>query len=338
MKRWDDTTDNNKSFNATNLGLESFHNHLRDFSTNYPEFNVLLNKNNILGGSSLKFKQFILANEENSIIQKYLVDVIQKLSIWVDSKFYLEVPLIYPYSVRERTTSQDRRRGVEDNWGASNELGFIIDDNSMIKDFIRNYPIKNNFYYGIDKPKKGFIACHLWENTTTNHKLFSFIPNICWLPTPIARLSDEHSSLFSKLLKIISSSYYRKIEPKSPKMSSIVNNNWNLLKLDDKENVIPFKLNFNYNELCFSIQPIERKIKLIKDIKKILAFIDKYSKNSSKEIFDNTKLLHKRYKSTLSDLLKSNPESINYFKNWMIEYLDALEDNFSYQNQSELFV
>ena len=130
-------------------------------------------------------------------------------TIWLEPEFYINLPIILPYSVRERTSSYDRlKKDKKDNWGSANSSGFVIDDNTDIKDFIRSSEVKNSRYYYKHKPYTGFIACHVWENTTENPKLFSFIPNLVWLPTPIASLSDKPDSLFSSLLKEISIRLY----------------------------------------------------------------------------------------------------------------------------------
>jgi len=336
MKNWDDSYNDSQNKFTTNLGKESFHMHLMDFLDDNPKMGLLLRKNKIKGGSSLKFQQFIKNNENNPLIKRYAINLIEKLAIWIDPMFYSVMPVIYPYSVRERTTSQERIKGIKDNWGAANNNGFVIDDNSLIKDFVRNYPVINGLYYNKLKPSKGFIACHIWGNTTTNHKLFSFIPNLCWLPSPIARLSDDESTHISKSLKLISYNLYHNFEIESPKMNNIVKEIWSFLNVDKKEFTNLTKYNIIYSKLCFSLQPLRKKNKLILDIRKILSYIDSLIKNPTIKFHNKEKLLHKRYLPSLSILIKSKPNTITGYKKWLEEYLEALEDNFSINTQSKL--
>lgn len=335
MKNWDDSNNESQTRYSINLGKESFHMHLIDFLENNAEMSLLLKKNRISGGSSLKFQQFIKDNEKNQIIQNYEIDLIENLAIWIDPEFYVEMPIIYPYSIRERTTSQDRKKGIKDNWGAANNNGFVIDDNSLIKDFVDNYKTKNSSYYSEYKPSKGFVACHIWGNTTSNHKLYSFIPNLCWLPSPIARLSDDETTKFSKFLKIISFNFYYNLKIDSLKMKNIVKEIWDFLIVNKKEFINFKKYKINFSKLCVSLQPIRRKKKLILDIRKILSYIDLLIKKPEAN-FNKEKLLHKRYLPSLSLLIKSDPSSINEYKKWLETYLEALKDNFAIDTQSKL--
>ncbi|MHA1435655.1 MAG: hypothetical protein ACTSO7_17585, partial [Candidatus Heimdallarchaeota archaeon] len=239
-----------------------------------------------------------------------------------------ELPIIFPYSVRGRFSSVERKNDKKDNWGAANNNGFVIDDNSMIKDYIRYKLVKNGLYFSGKKPRKGFTACHIWPDTTANHNLFSFVPNLCWLPSPIAGLSDDQTSLFSQMLKIISHNLYKNVELKSTKMHAIVEQNWQLLfNICNMESNLKIKI--DYDEIAFSNQPINRKEKMILNIRKILEYLDLHcTKNKVQQNFEK-KLIHSRYKKSLFELIEKNPNSINNFKQWLIKYLTALTDNSS---------
>jgi len=322
---WDNLI-KNENDNTDNLGKDSFYLHLRDFINTNSGFENLLLENNMFGCSELEFKNFIKSNDEKSAIQKYLIEIIQKLSIWLEPDFYTELPIIFPYSVRGRFSSVERKNDKKDNWGAANNNGFVIDDNSMIKDYIRYKTVKNGIYYSGKKPRKGFTACHIWPETTANHKLFSFVPNLCWLPSPIAGLSDDQTSLFSQMLKIISYELYKNVELKSSKMHTIVEQNWRLLfdicNIDSK-----LKIEIDRNRISYSDQTIKRKEKVIANIRKILDYINLHStKNIDQQNFEK-KLLHTRYKKSLFELINKDPNSISHFKRWITKYLTALTDS-----------
>ncbi|MHA1435781.1 MAG: hypothetical protein ACTSO7_18230, partial [Candidatus Heimdallarchaeota archaeon] len=115
----------NENDNTDNLGKDSFYFHLRDFINTNSDFENLLLENNMFGCSELEFKNFIKSNDEKPVIQKYLIEIIQKLSIWLEPDFYSELPIIFPYSVRGRFSSVERKNDKKDNWGAANNNGFV---------------------------------------------------------------------------------------------------------------------------------------------------------------------------------------------------------------------
>jgi len=84
---WDNLI-KNENDNTDNLGKNSFYLHLRDFINTNSSFENLLLENNMFGRSELEFKNFIKSNDEKPVIQKYLIEIIQKLSIWLEPDFY----------------------------------------------------------------------------------------------------------------------------------------------------------------------------------------------------------------------------------------------------------
>lgn len=318
----------------TNVGFEAFHWHLENFLDKKPEMKKLMQSKGIIGGSAKRFQNFLTSNEEKPFIRNYYLEIFQYLSIWLEPEFYSNLPLILPYSVRERTSSYDRlKKDKKDNWGSANSSGYIIDDNTDIKDFIRRSEVKNSRYYYKHNPYTGFIACHLWENTTENPKLFSFIPNLVWLPTPIAGLSDKSNSLFSNLLKEISIKIYYRCEMKSDGLSKISNEIWETLEIDQ----LKFKIEkIAVKKLPFSkISLKEKRLTIIKNIEKILFFINEIKSGKITEA-PNKKLVHKRYLPTLITLIQSDPTSTNEYQKWLIEYLNAIKENMKLHTQKEL--
>lgn len=321
----------------TNVGFEAFHWHLSNFLENNAEMKKIMLSKGIVGGSVKRFQNFLLSNEKKFFIIDYYLDIIQHLSIWLEPEFYINLPIILPYSVRERTSSYDRlKKDKKDNWGSANSSGYVIDDNTDIKDFIRSSEVKNSRYYYKHKPYTGFIACHVWENTTENPKLFSFIPNLVWLPTPIAGLSDKPDSLFSSLLKEISIRLYFDYEIKSEGLRKISNDIWKTLNVRsikklNAERIALKKLSFSKVSLK------EKRLTIIKNMENILSFIKKIKSGEITEVPSNEKLIHKRYLPTLVALIHSDPTSTNAYQKWLSEYLLVIKDNFNYQEQKKLF-
>jgi hypothetical protein len=71
------------------------------------------------------------------------------------------------------------------------ELGYFADDNSLLKGTFKNVAIagKDN-PYGKSKITTGLVCCHIWPSTTGNPLLFSFLPNLVWLPKSLSRFTD----------------------------------------------------------------------------------------------------------------------------------------------------
>lgn len=320
----------------TNVGFEAFHWHLSNFLENNLEMKKAMLSKGIVGGSIKRFQNFLINNETKPFIEDYYFDVIQNLSIWLEPDFYINMPIILPYSVRERTSSYDRlKKNGKDNWGSANRNGYVIDDNTDIKDYIRSSEIKNSRYYTKHKPYTGFIACHIWENTTENPKLFSFVPNLVWLPTPIAGLSDKSDSYFSRLLTELSCKMYNKCEMRADILSKISKTIWKKLDVDLLGNSNIERLDIK--KLPFSkISLKEKRSKIIKNIERILLFINEIKSGKITEAPPSKKLIHKRYLPTLITLIRSNPSSINEYHDWLIEYLYAIKENMKFQKQKEL--
>ncbi len=319
-----------------NVGFEAFHWHLNDFLKSNIKMKDALIKNGIFGGSSKRFQNFLVKHEKNHFIMEYYISIIQNLSIWIQPNFYSKLTHILPYSIRERTSSYGRlKKNEKDNWGSANKNGYVIDDNTDIKDFIRRSVVKNSKYFANHTPYTGFIGCHIWGNTTSNPKLFSFIPNLVWLPKPIAGLSDNNNCLFSSLLKKVSYELYADTKFNSTKLEKIAINTLNLLSLDSRVEVGNYII--NVKELPFSCVSIEKnRSTVIKNIKNILYFLETIKKNNNFQLSEDVKLIHKRYLPSLITLIKNSQDSVRNLENWLGEYYEALTENSKLQIQQTL--
>lgn len=146
--------------------------------------------------------------------------LIQRLSIWWPPQTYAEMPILVPWAIRDRSARYDM--GPE-MWSDPREDGFLRDDNSIIKKLPLPLPIRAapGHPYANRRPWRGFMACHLWRGlpdgslTGTSPWLYSFIPNLVWLPMPFARLSDVESGPIQALLQSTSVALYRGRAPVS---------------------------------------------------------------------------------------------------------------------------
>jgi hypothetical protein len=124
-----------------------------------------------------------------------IVKIALKFAIWPSVSTYENSPWLAPFAIRRaRIRTEVNAPGHKrDLWGLPTELGYFADDNSLIKSF----PLKRTLTpatnpYGHDRITKGLVCCHIWPATTTSPLLFSFVPNLVWLPKSLANFSDAH--------------------------------------------------------------------------------------------------------------------------------------------------
>lgn len=140
-------------------------------------------------------RQGISSLEE--ISDDHLLDLALTFAIWPSIATYCETPWFAPFAIRRiRVRVEPNAPGEKrDLWGLPNESGYFTDDNSLIKGLIRNRPLSPETNpYGGSRITRGVVCCHIWPGTTTSPLLFSFVPNLVWLPKSLAGYSDAHSA------------------------------------------------------------------------------------------------------------------------------------------------
>ncbi|WP_369370317.1 hypothetical protein AB1046_16170 [Promicromonospora sp. Populi] len=148
-------------------------------------------------------------------------ELIIRLGVWWSPSGYARLPTMTPWCIRDRSARYDR--GPE-SWGAPRQDGYFRDDNSIIK----KLPLPLNItttpghrYAGRALSKgRGFTACHIWRLLGDGYIagadpwLYSFMPNLVWIPKPIAPLTDQSGSLhIQRILKRTSLALYRDVIP-----------------------------------------------------------------------------------------------------------------------------
>ena len=131
----------------------------------------------------------------NDIEADKLVELALKFAIWPSKSTYEETPWLAPFAIRRvRVRVEPNAPGPKrDLWGLPTELGYFTDDNSLIKGLVlrKSLSPQNNVYGGV-KISSGLVCCHIWSGTTGSPLLFSFVPNLVWLPKSLAPFSDAH--------------------------------------------------------------------------------------------------------------------------------------------------
>jgi hypothetical protein len=169
--------------------------------------------------------------------------LLARLSIWWSPAAYRRLPVMTPWCVRDRSCRYDQ--GPE-SWGAPRADGFLRDDNSIIKKLPLPVMVTApaGHPYGGKKPWRGFTACHIWRNLPGGDVagedpwLYSFMPNLVWLPSWLAPLTDRQESHVQELLQRTSLALFRH-SPVEPPIASYAEAAWLRLPVPEPGEVLP---------------------------------------------------------------------------------------------------
>ena len=148
--------------------------------------------------ADLQFTEFLKTSyglDLNTLSEKEIVELVIKFAIWPATESYVSAPWGARYAVRrQRHRTDDRAPGDKrDLWGMPDEMGYFADDNSLLKSTYRNLQIAGpNNPYTTSKLSTGLVCCHIWSATTSDPLLFSFLPNLVWLPKSLSRFTDVY--------------------------------------------------------------------------------------------------------------------------------------------------
>jgi len=122
-----------------------------------------------------------------------------------------------------------------------NKYGYFRDDNSLLKVIPRSLPISSPLdkIYPKKKIGKGFVCSHIWRYSVSlsdsnnilagsDADLYSFIPNLVWLPSQVSKLTDREGSFTQLYLQALSYKIYRNVKL-PPKLEPIVESVWEKL-------------------------------------------------------------------------------------------------------------
>ncbi len=142
------------------------------------------------------FTKYLKSNFDNpleTLKDDDIANLILKFGIWMSIDSYKNAPWIARYAIRTLRPRIDNRFPGEkrDLWGTPTVDGYFTDDNSLIKSSYKNMRVvgKRN-PYGESIITSGLVCCHVWPKTTKDPQLFSFIPNLIWIPKSLSRYTD----------------------------------------------------------------------------------------------------------------------------------------------------
>ena len=258
--------------------------------------------------SQYSFKD--LEKQDDPNIQTCIKNAIDVLGIWLPVELYKHLPIISPFVVRNNGC-RPLKKNQMDMWGAPNEKGYFRDDNSIVKGYPKSLLINSNFPLYIGKKiGKGFVTAHCWMCKSNNYdsNVNSFVPNLVWLPKPIAVLTDEKDSFAQQYVQYLSYKIYRQEQVKGI-LSTTINNCWKLLP---KPALLPSSKKVVVNFFEYKEKMLETRILKIQNVQKALELCIAGEKLSKK-------VISKRYTNGLPNvskehLIRLNSELKNYLK------------------------
>ena len=208
---------------------------------------------------------------------------------------------------------------------ANPSTALFVDDNSMIKNYAQGKVVssKKIQYYDGKKISEGFWACHIWDRledetlTNTDNSLFSFIPNIVWLPKELSRLTD-HVPIVKDVLKQLSVHIYGQLRMPNQALQSIVDESWEKLSNSRYNQVIPksaLPAIDDFNTMIIPDRTISRKVRKLKKYTKGLL------EHGHGRIVPPDSQVHK-YGRTIVDTDMSSALTLGQ---WLEGYLNALQ-------------
>jgi hypothetical protein len=170
-----------------------------------------------------------------------VMQLVTDLGIWIHPDDYCKLPILYPYAARDHNCRKKPPGKSTDSWGQPNmKTGIQKDDNTHIKNFgqskknkIESFTVKR---YNGKSIGKNFVASHVWREldgsgdllASRDHRLFSFCPNLVWLPKEISKFTDREGSVIQSFLQKLSLHIYKDIEMPN-QLKPIVKQSWDLL-------------------------------------------------------------------------------------------------------------
>jgi hypothetical protein len=158
------------------------------------------------------------------------------MGIWLPVEVYERWPVLLPWVVRDPRCRGNKRKGLPDEWSSPDALGYLRDDNSLIKSLPRSLTVQGPKGSHVHGARMGteFVAAHVWrvvnhDHLASRHPLLnSFVPNLVWLPGQIAKLTDVEDGVVQRTLQAMAYRIYRE-QPVTQQLRPIVEEAWQLI-------------------------------------------------------------------------------------------------------------
>lgn len=185
--------------------------------------------------------------EHSKEFQDVVSVAIARLGIWIDPAIYRVRSHLVPFAVRDAYSRSKASKDGSESWGAPDARGFFRDDNTLIKNWVKSLTISSpQPLYNGRRIGNGFVACHVWRGSVNDKPLHadpllnSFVPNLVWLPSDLARLSDRVGSYTQRLLQVMARRIYGNVTFKGP-IRDYVDQSWQRLPPPENPPVVSTK-------------------------------------------------------------------------------------------------
>jgi len=273
------------------------------------------------GGNALyHYLQKSLQEEDVWLFQMLVAKLIVGLGIWFPPSAYAVLPVALPHVVRDPKCRG--KEGLRDEWSSPDALGYVRDDNSLVKGLVKSFPVRSVRFSEYDKRKvgKGFVSAHAWRNTVDGGSAArlaatnSFWPNLVWLPSNVAKLTDREGSFAQAFVQAIAAKVYRGVELHE-RLKPFAEESWGFLPdvPEFPQQGIPEVGDLNFFEVPSEF--FARRLKAIRTAAEGLRCVEE-----GRPI--DGKVLHTRY--TLG-LPKVEPTAAKKLRRHLTEYSEAVE-------------
>ena len=194
-------------------------------------------KQRLVHGDDLLYRFFLdLFADDSDLAQRLPTQMLATMGIWLPLGVYHDWPIMLPWVVRDSSCRGNKKKGIPDAWSSPNELGFLRDDNSLIKGLPKSLSVATPERGHLSGARMGneFVASHVWREVDHEELasrvplLNSFVPNLVWLPAQVSKLSDREGSPVQRALQALSWRIYRDA-PVAPHLRNIVEEAWQLI-------------------------------------------------------------------------------------------------------------
>ena len=269
------------------------------------------------------FLQKGLLEEDVWLFQMLTARLVASLGIWFPVRTYSVMPLLTPHAVRDTTSRKDVKAGRPEAWGSPNSDGYFRDDNSLIKGVPAALAIESRFVgYTGAHIGNGFVASHVWRTrsdggSASRHALtYSFIPNLVWLPTQVAKLSDREGSFVQSYLQAIAKKIYQ-TAPVGSHQRGVVEAAWDLLPepVGIPLQGLPRLEDLNFFE--YSDRFMTSRMRSIRKVQQLIAH---------SALGQTGPRISKRYNQGLAEIL---PEQLGPLNQFLADYASGVEQDYA---------
>lgn len=267
------------------------------------------------------FSKKMVEISDSAIMAEYLNSLINYCSIWIKPIDFRKLPIVYPHKVRrvgkdQKGENQETKK-EEVKW---DNRGFILESNPIGAQ-LQKKRIQGGFLRGEKiTGSSGYIACHIWYETTLAPPFFTYIPNIVWLPRIIAFMSDEpmkrDTNIIPSLLKQYTRGIYQRIDRRKKALMTIVNTTWNELDKDDKDKSKKKVKSSSISRIKLS------KVKTEDTMKNLLSKIEEFKDAKKPEV--DVSIGPEGYLKSLYNKIQKSESSVGDLEIWLSEYSKAI--------------